>query len=103
MTQRIHVLTPGHCYGLDPLEPGPYQELQFIQKEQRDGEFVTVENGTTSETVLRVLIHRLNHLQAKASCRENSIAITHLETALLWLEKQTADRTARGVEGTPQA
>jgi hypothetical protein len=25
--------------------------------------------------------------------------ITHLETGLLWLEKRTADRKARGVEG----
>jgi hypothetical protein len=32
-------------------------------------------------------------------CRENSIAITRLEEALMWLDKRTANRDARGVEG----
>ena len=46
-----------------------------------------------------VLIDRMNSMQAKFPCRENAIVTTHLETALLWLEKRTADRKARGVEG----
>jgi hypothetical protein len=35
----------------------------------------------------------------KFRCRENSLAITKLEEALMWLEKRTADREARKVEG----
>jgi hypothetical protein len=31
---------------------------------------------------------------------EGVIALTHLETALLWLQKRTADREEREVEGT---
>ncbi len=50
------------------------------------------------EEVLAVLIDRI-FLQGDFPCRENAIATTHLETALLWLEKRTADRKARGVEG----
>jgi hypothetical protein len=38
-------------------------------------------------------------MQAKFPCRENAIVTTLLEIALLWLEKRTADRKARGVEG----
>lgn len=38
-------------------------------------------------------------MQAKFPCRENAIATTHVETAILWLEKRTAERKARGVEG----
>jgi hypothetical protein len=42
----------------------------------------------------------LQFLQAKAPCRENAIVITKLEESLMWLNKRTADRQARGVEGT---
>jgi hypothetical protein len=45
------------------------------------------------------LIDRLTYLNNKFPCRENSIAITHIETALLWLNKRTNDRLNRGVEG----
>ena len=98
------ILTPGHKYELanfeQPEQPG--QVLQFIEKvpvAEGAKELRTVHDGTTNEEVLRVLIDRLNSLQAKFPCRENAIVITHLETGLLWLEKRTADRKARGVEG----
>jgi hypothetical protein len=35
-----------------------------------------------------------------ASCRENSIAITKLDEAILWLNARTNRREAEGVEGT---
>lgn len=107
----MQAITPGHEYLLNDLDPSaPGQILHFIHKEPRvlgDGlgkeftDFVTVHSGTTNEEVLAMLIDRLNHLQAKASCRENALAITKLEEALMWLNKRTADRKARGVEGTP--
>ena len=57
-------------------------------------------NGAFVEGVLKAAIGRLAFFQAsKFSCRENAIALTHLETALLWLGKRTAEREARGVEG----
>jgi len=37
---------------------------------------------------------------SKFKCRENAIAITKLEEALLWLNKRTMDRERRKVEGT---
>lgn len=57
-------------------------------------------NGVTNEAVLAALIHRMQHLNAQFPCRENSLAITNMEQALMWLEKRTRDRKARGVEGT---
>lgn len=58
-------------------------------------------NGAFVEDVLRAAICRLKFYQStKFNCRENSIALTHVETALLWLGKRTADREERGVEGT---
>lgn len=97
----MNILTPGHQYELDNFEGGK-QLLHFIHKEPvatGSAELRTVNNGTTNEEVLRVLIDRLNSMQAKFPCRENAIVMTHLETGLLWLEKRTADRKARGVEG----
>jgi len=56
--------------------------------------------GWTNEAVLAVLIDRLEGFQAgEFGCRENAIALTHLQSALLWLEERTTDRKARGVEG----
>lgn len=60
-------------------------------------------NGVTHEVLLAIVIDRMRCFQnGNYSCRENSIALTHLETALLWLNKRTRDRIARNVEGTHQ-
>ena len=56
-------------------------------------------NGVTNETVLAALIHRTKVLNAKFPCRQNSIAITKMEEALMWFENRTAERQKRGVEG----
>lgn len=58
-------------------------------------------NGVTQEALLAVVIDRLRSFQAGPyKCRENAIALTHCEDALMWLQKRTRDRMARGVEGT---
>jgi len=100
----MKVLIVGHRYELENFEEKdqPGQIIQFIQKERRsehNPELVTLSDGTTNEELIKVLVDRMNSLQAKCPCRENAIATTHLETALLWLEKRTDDRKARGVEG----
>jgi hypothetical protein len=51
-----------------------------------------------SDLVLAGLV-QLKYLNDKYPCKENSVAITHIETALLWNDKRTADRLSRGVEG----
>jgi hypothetical protein len=58
-------------------------------------------NGIFMEDLINICIDRLEHYQkSDFACRENAIAITHLETALLWLNKRTNDRIKRGVQGT---
>lgn len=58
-------------------------------------------NGISQEALLAIVIDRLRSFQAgQYSCRENAVALTHLDTALMWLQKRTRDRVARGVEGT---
>ncbi len=58
-------------------------------------------NGVTQEALLEIVADRLRSFQAGPySCKENSVALTHIETAQLWLQKRTLNRLARGVEGT---
>lgn len=60
-------------------------------------------NGCHNEDLIAIVIDRLQCLnQGTFACRENSIAITKLEEAMMWLNKRTADRQARNVEGTSQ-
>ncbi len=97
-------LIEGHRYILENFEKDSKdgQILQFIQKEPKEEgstELVTINNGTTNEEVLEVLINRMQYLQSKFPCRENSIVITNLEESLMWLNKRTQDRLKRGVEG----
>lgn len=104
----MKVIVEGHTYELErhevKLDGYPVERIQFINKvKQEDGSLVTVADGTTNEEVLRVLIDRMNYLQKRMPCRENAIVITKLEESLMWLEKRTADRNARGVEGAEKA
>lgn len=61
-------------------------------------------NGAFVEGVIQVAIGRLKFYNSgKFPCRKNSLAITHLEEALHWLEARTRDREERKVEGTHTA
>lgn len=112
----MKILTPGHRYELssfeNPTHPG--QVLQFIEKQavparkddggiEQPATLLTVNDGTTNEEVLAMLIDRLKFLGAKVPSGENAAAVMHCEEALTWLNKRTADRKARGVEGTRNA
>lgn len=58
-------------------------------------------NGITHEALLAILIDRLRSFQeGPYNCRENALALTKMEEALMWLHKRTMGRMKRGVEGT---
>ena len=57
-------------------------------------------NGITDQALIAVILDRLRSFNdGQFRCRENSIIITKLEEALLWMEKRGNDRARRGVEG----
>jgi hypothetical protein len=100
----MKVQVEGHRYELSNFENKDQQGqmLQFIQKgpkSEGSTELLTISDGTTNEEVLEVLINRMQLLQSKFPCRENSIVITKLEESLMWLNKRTSDRVKRQVEG----
>jgi hypothetical protein len=102
--KQMKILVEGHKYELSNFENKEEQgqALQFIQKEpitEGSTELKTIADGTTNEELIEMLLNRMNYLQSKFPCRENAIAITKLNEALLWLNKRTSDRIKRNVEG----
>ena len=70
-----------------------------FQKGARHEEGSTL--GVTNEALLAIVIDRLRSFQAGPFlCSENAIALTHAETALLWLRQRADARARRGVLGT---
>ena len=62
-----------------------------------------VPNGLSNEALLAIVEDRLLGFQSgQYACRENAVALTKLQECLMWLQKRTRDRVARGVEGTNQ-
>lgn len=102
---KMRVLTAGHKYELTnfvrPLAHG--QIIQFIEKAQDPngptGQLVTINDGTTNEDVLKMLIDRMQSLYAKFPSEETACSIGHLKSALYAQQSRTYERQQRGVEG----
>ena len=109
---RIEVLDePGqgnacHVYGITSDEPREASQPPAVTLPIRfqDGPIGEVGvNGISQEALLAIVEDRLLGFQSGPySCRENAIALTKIQEAMLWLHKRTRDRLARGVEGTHQ-
>ena len=105
---NLRILGPSPVGGIDSgsvlidFQTGPINEAGF--------------NGISNEALIAVVIDRMRGFQharkpdgsfdfatrGKFACKENACALTHLEESLMWLQKRTRDRMARGVEGTHQ-
>jgi len=94
-------------------------DYKWFEKDIRPNNFIyvrhdvnslsfTIQNGPIKEAgvngcqvneiieAAKIIIEGLNQ---KFPCRENYMAITKLDECLMWLDKRTKDREARGVEG----
>lgn len=98
----VQILTKGHKYALPHFEIKTNNEvIQFIEKKSivtTEETLSIINDGTTNEAVIEMLIDRMQYLQSKFPCKENFIVITNLEESLMWLNKRTEDRELRGVE-----
>jgi hypothetical protein len=109
----MKIITEGHKYELESFEGRNPQVIQFIEKVSAEEyqslnpfavvnngtQLYTINDGTTNEELLAVLIDRLTFLNNKFPCRQNALAITKLQEAEFWLENRTKERLKRGVEG----
>lgn len=58
-------------------------------------------HGVLDTDLLEIVRHRLQSFQqGEFATRENAIALTHIEEALLWMNKRVEDRIERNVLGT---
>jgi hypothetical protein len=60
-------------------------------------------NGCQVDTVIETAKLILEGLNKNFPCRENSMAVTKLDEALMWLQKRKQDREERNVEGFNKA
>jgi hypothetical protein len=75
--------------------------IQFQKGPRKDPDSI---HGVIDTDLLEVVRHRLQCFQeGQFSTRENSIALTHVEEALMWLNRRVEDRIERNVLGTNQA
>jgi hypothetical protein len=56
-------------------------------------------NGCQVNEVIEAAKIIIEGLNDNFPCRENAVAITKLDEAIMWLDKRTKDREARKVEG----
>ncbi len=93
-----------HEYRIDLLHPeGGVAKDWLIEFQNGPIKETGFPNGLSNEVMLAVVIDRLRGFQSgQFACRENALALTKLEEAMMWLLKRTRDRMARGVEGTHQ-
>lgn len=81
---------------------------EFIQIQLQDGPIK--ENGVNGCQIDDVIVYCRDKIvefntkeNGKFACRENSVAITKLDDALISLQRRTENREARVVEGTSNA
>lgn len=91
-----------HEYRIEYAQNG--QACNVCEIHFQDGPIVeTGINGISNEALLAVVEDRLLGFQSgQYACRENAVALTKLQEAMMWLQKRTRDRMFRGVEGMNQ-
>lgn len=93
---QVKVIAPQAC---DITEDEVFAKIKFQKGPVKENGV----NGCQNEDLINIVLDRLDALnQGVFKCRENSIAITKLEEALMWLRRRTYLREIRGVEGTSQ-
>lgn len=103
ITPVIHGATymvPTYEVTNEGLQDGPEFELKFCKGNKEDANALRQE-GFFTETLIQACKEYIeaNNVGPMA-CRENSMVITKLDEALLWIGKRAEDRKMRDVQGT---
>ena len=90
-----------HKYGINFDAGGGYIRSYGIHFQDGPRKINGSTNGILDVDLLEIVRHRLQCFQeGEYATRENEIALTHIEEALLWMNKRTEDRAERNVLGT---
>ena len=92
-----------HHYRVEPItDQHPQGAINPAEIKFQNGPIaVAGVNGLSNEALLAIVEDRLKGFQSgQYACRENAIALTHIQDAMHWLHHRTWERLARGVEGT---
>lgn len=77
---------------------GIFAEIDFQRGPRKEQDS---KHGILDTDLLEIVRHRLQCFQqGEFATRENAIALTHIEEALLWMNKRVEDRIERNVLGT---
>lgn len=88
-----------HVYRITP-NGGEYpsQDIQFQNGPRNSEDSI---HGVLDTDLLEIVRDRLKGFQSgEFSCRENACALTHIEEALMWMNRRVEDRIERNVLGT---
>ena len=93
-----------HKYSIESYdENGDIHRLTEIQFQNGARKLPSSVHGVLDTDLLEIARHRLQCFQkGEFATRENAIALTHIEEALLWMNKRVEDRIERNVLGTDQ-
>lgn len=90
-----------HEYIVQPAgisDPTPLATITFQKGARKDPDAV---HGVLDGDLLEIVRDRLKAFQGGPfATRENACALTHIEEALMWMNKRAEDRAERGVLGT---
>lgn len=90
-----------HRYHVIPHDGDVIEHLWEIQFQNGARKLDNSIHGVLDTDLLEIVRHRLQCFQqGEFATRENAIALTHIEEALLWMNKRVEDRIERNVLGT---
>lgn len=110
--QKRNNLNEVHRVG-DAGPGGAFHKYDIVMADAGGGCFIEFQRGPRNAEgsvpgvldgdLLEIVRDRLSCFQkGDYATRENAIALTHIEEALLWMAKRADDRAERGVLGTVQ-
>jgi hypothetical protein len=100
VADQKHPLNKGHHQYLIQVGDRP-NHLVLIQFQKGPRKEEGSESGILDVDLLEIVRHRLQSFQTGPyATRENAIALTHVEEALLWMNKRVDDRADNGKLGT---
>lgn len=87
-----------HQYQIDTQDGNEVLEIQFQNGARKLPDSI---HGVLDTDLLEIARHRLQCFQqGEFATRENAIALTHIEEALMWMNRRVEDRIERNVLGT---